>query len=308
MKVAFCAPVAPPEKWLDALRRHLPQAEVSNWAPGAPSVDYAAVWHPPAQFFAEQTKIKAIFNLGAGVDGILRQTALPENLMVVRLEDAGMADQMFDYVLYAVLHYFRFMDFYGTHQAQSLWRERRRSPDRKDFVIGVMGLGKVGSVVAQGLAAQGFSVHGWTRSPCSMAGVQTHAGTDALPGFLAALDVVVNVLPQTSETLHLLDANRLAQIKPGAAVINVGRGATIDTNALVAALDGEHLRGAFLDVFETEPLPADSPLWRHPKVRITPHISARTLIDESVAQIAEKIGRLERGQAISGIVDRTRGY
>jgi glyoxylate/hydroxypyruvate reductase len=308
MRITFCCDRMRPEKWQAAFAAVLPQADFSAWQAGDIFADYAVLWHPPAQFFAEQPALKAGFNIGAGVDGILKNPHLPAGLPIIRLEDAGMANQMLEYVLYAVLHYFRCMDDYAAQQIQRLWKGRKVAATAQDFIVGVMGLGEIGRVVAQGLAAHGFTVHGWSRSPKSLAGVQTHAGTAALPGFLGGLDAVASILPNTPGTRGLMNAERLGQLKPGAALINVGRGDLVPTQALLDALDSGHLRGAFLDVFETEPLPAESQLWTHPKVRLTPHISARTLVDESVAQIAEKILRLEQGEPVTGVVDRMKGY
>jgi glyoxylate/hydroxypyruvate reductase len=308
MKITFCCEGARPDAWRKALTTHLPAAEFSVWSADSEPADYAIVWHPPASFFKSQPSLKALFNIGAGVDGILQNPHLPGHLPVVRLEDAGMADQMFDYVLYAVLHYFRSMDVYATQQAGRIWKGHRVAAKAADFTVGVMGLGKIGAVVAQRLAAHGFNVRGWSRSHKALAGVKTCAGMEALPAFLGALDAVVLVLPATAETFRLINAERLAQLKPGAALINVGRGSVVEESALLEALDRDHLRGAFLDVFETEPLGSESKFWTHPKVRLTPHISARTLVDESVAQITAKIMQLESGKPVSGAVDKQKGY
>jgi glyoxylate/hydroxypyruvate reductase len=308
MKIVFCCTGAKLQRWQEAFGRHLPEAEFAEWSPGSALADYAVLWHPPAQFFAEQVRLKAGFNIGAGVDGILKQGALPPHLPIIRLEDAGMADQMLDYVLYAVLHYFRGMDVYAEQQALRVWQAKRFADSPADFTVGVLGLGEIGRVVAQGLAARGFCVHGWSRTEKPLAGIHTHAGWDALPGLLALLDTLVLILPSTDETRGLMGPQRLRQLKAGAAIINVGRGDLLPAASLLDALDSGHVRGAFLDVLETEPLPPESALWLHPKIRLTPHVSARTLIDQSVVQMASKIRLLELGKPVSGVVDRNRGY
>lgn len=308
MQITFYCPGAPIDLWKAAFLKHCPQAVFKAWQAGDAPADYGIVWHPSAQFFAEQTQLKTVFNIGAGVDAILKQKCLPANLPIVKLEDAGMADQMFDYILYAVLHYFRNMDGYGFQQTNRVWNALPAGNKAADFVVGVMGLGQIGQNVAQRLAAYGFTVHGWSRSEKSLPGIYTHAGMDALADFLGALDTVVLVLPHTPATHGILNKQRLGQIKPGAAIINVGRGDLLSAPALLEALNTGHLRGAFLDVFEVEPLPADSQLWTHPKIRLTPHISAPTLIEPSMAQIAQKILLLEAGKPISGIVNPNLGY
>lgn len=228
------------------------------------------MWHPSTQFFAEQTQLKAVFNIGAGVDAILKQKSLPTaNLPIVKLEDAGMADQMFDYILYAVLHYFRNMDGYSFQQTNRVWNALPAVNKAADFVVGVMGLGQIGQNVAQRLAAYGFTVHGWSRSEKSLPGIYTHAGMDALADFLGSLDTVVLVLPHTPATHGILGKQRLAQMKPGAALINVGRGDLLPAPGTTRSAKRGVICAARFYVFEVEPLPADSQLWTHPKIRLT---------------------------------------
>ena len=308
MNISFYGPKNKIHLWKAAFLKHCPHAFFKAWEPGDAPADYAIVWQPSMQFFAEQTQLKAVFNLGAGVDAVITHTNLPATLPIVKLEDAGMAQQMFEYVLYAVLHYFRNMDAYDFQQKNRLWSELPISKTAADFVVGVMGLGNIGQYVAQQLAAYGFTVEGWSRTEKVLKGIRTYAGMPALGNFLEQLDAVVLLLPHTPETKHILNQQGLAQLKAGAALINVGRGDLLCTKALLEALDTAHLRGAFLDVFEVEPLPDTSSLWTHPKLHLTPHISACTLIEPSMAQIAQKILDLEAGKPISGIVNPTLGY
>ena len=174
--------------------------------------------------------------------------------------------------------------------------------------MGVLGLGVLGQRVAQSLAAFDFPVRGWSRSPRSVPGVECFAGPEQFDAFLAATCVLVNLLPLTRETENILDRRTLGKLRPGGYVINVARGAHLVDADLMAMLDSGHLAGAALDVFRTEPLPADHPFWQHPKVVVTPHTSARTLREESIAQIAGKIRALQRGEPIAGVVDRKKGY
>jgi glyoxylate/hydroxypyruvate reductase len=173
----------------------------------------------------------------------------------------------------------------------------------------VMGLGVLGSRVAQALRGFDFPVNGWSRSPKALDGVQTYHGTgEGFHAFLAASRVLVNLLPLTPDTRDILNRDTLGRLRPGGYLVNVARGAHLVEDDLLALLDSGHLAGATLDVFRTEPLPAGHPFWGHPAITVTPHTSARTLRDESIAQIAGKIHSLERGEPIAGVVDRTRGY
>ena len=309
MKIAFCCTDTRPEPWLDGLRATLPEAQVSLWQAGVPSApaDYAIVWAPPQAFIDAQPRVKALFNIGAGVDALLR-LSLPDSLKVVRLDDAGMAVQMAEYVCHAVIRHFREFDRYQEAQVEREWAFRKPR-QRSDFAVGVMGLGVLGTRVAQTLQAFEFPVNGWSRSPKTLAGVQTfHGQGQGFETFLATSQVLVNLLPLTADTRDILNRQTLARLRPGGYLINVARGAHLVEQDLLDLLDSGHLAGATLDVFRTEPLPDTHPFWAHPRITVTPHTSARTLRDESIAQIARKIRALERGEPIAGVVDRARGY
>ena len=306
MNITFCCTNTKAESWLDGLRPAFPQATVDQWAPGAPPADYAVVWAPPQQFLEEQPRLKALFNIGAGVDALL-QLRLPPETKVVRLDDAGMSVQMAEYVCHAVIRHFREFDGYEADVSQGRW-SFRKPHDRADFPVGVLGLGVLGERVARALRVFEFPVHGWSRSAKCIQGVVCHSGSDQLNNFLGQCRVLVNLLPLTPETKDILNRKTLSQLQPGGYLINVARGAHLVDDDLIALLDSGHLAGATLDVFRTEPLPASHPFWQHPKIQITPHTSARTLRSESIAQIAGKIAALEHGEWVAGIVDPVRGY
>jgi glyoxylate/hydroxypyruvate reductase len=324
MKIAFCCTDTRPEPWLEGLKAELPEADIAVWQPdaartpaaaglpaqpraaGSFQADYAVVWAPPQTFVDEQTQLKALFNIGAGVDALLK-LRLPPSTLVVRLDDAGMAVQMAEYVCHAVIRYFREFADYDTAQQEARWAYRKPRR-RKQFSVGVLGLGVLGSRVAQALQQFEFPVNGWSRSPKTLPGVRSYTGNDELPAFLNASQVLVNLLPLTPQTENLLNRNTLSQLPAGGYVINVARGAHLVEADLLALLDSGHLAGATLDVFRTEPLPPQHPFWKHPRVTVTPHTSARTMRDETIAQIAGKIRALRAGQPIAGVVDPQRGY
>jgi glyoxylate/hydroxypyruvate reductase A len=306
MKITFCCPGTKPEPWLEGLRAALPQAEIEVWQAGAPGADHAVVWAPPQQFFDEQAQLKGIFNIGAGVDALLK-LQLPARSTVVRLDDAGMSVQMAEYVCHAVIRHFREFDGYQADIKAGKW-SYRKPRERGDFPVGVMGLGVLGERVAKTVAQFDFPVMGWSRSARSLPGVRCFAGAAQFNDFLSASRVLVNLLPLTPHTRDIMRRETLSRLQPGGYVINVARGAHLVEEDLLALLDSGHLAGAMLDVFRTEPLPDGHPFWQHPKITITPRTSARTLRDESIAQIAGKIRALEAGLPIAGIVDPVRGY
>lgn len=306
MKVTFCCTGTKAEPWLEGLRAALPGAEVSVWEPGAPQADYAVVWAPPQQFMDEQPALKALFNIGAGVDALLK-LQLPPHAKVVRLGDAGMAVQMAEYVAHAVIRHFRELDTYESDMHNSQWR-LRQPPLRSDYPVGVMGLGVLGERVAKALTMFDFPVRGWSRSPKQINGVQTFSGEAGLSAFLQGTRILVNLLPLTPDTENLINRTTLQQLLPGAYLINVARGAHVVDADLVAMIQEGHVAGATLDVFRQEPLPADHPFWGMAQITMTPHISARTLLEESIAQIAGKVAAMSRGEPVPDMVEPQRGY
>jgi glyoxylate/hydroxypyruvate reductase A len=306
MNITFCCTDTKAEPWLAGLRAAFPHATVDVWQPGAPQADVAVVWAPPQQFLDEQQALKALFNIGAGVDALLK-LRLPPGVKVVRLDDAGMSVQMAEYVCHAVIRHFREFDGYEADVKAGKW-SYRKPRERQAFPVGVMGLGVLGERVARALRVFDFPVHGWSRTPKAIEGVFTHSGEVGLETFLSASRVLVNLLPLTPDTQDILNRQNLGRLQPGGYLINVARGAHLVEADLLALLDSGQLAGATLDVFRTEPLPPEHPFWAHPQITLTPHTSARTLRDESIAQIAGKIRALEAGQPIAGVVDAIRGY
>jgi glyoxylate/hydroxypyruvate reductase A len=306
MNITFCCTNTPSEPWLQGLRAALPGANVALWQAGAAAADHAVVWAPPQQFFDEQSTLKSVFNIGAGVDALLK-LRLPPSATVVRLDDAGMAVQMAEYVCHAVIRHFRELDVYEASTRAGQWTSRA-SRNRADFPIGVMGLGVLGERVAKALAQFEFPINGWSRSAKTMEGVTGYCGAAQFDDFLRASKVLVNLLPLTPDTQNIMNRDSLLKLQACGYVINVARGAHLVDDDLLALLDSGHLAGATLDVFRTEPLPSEHPFWRHPNITVTPHTSARTLLETSIAQIAHKIMALERGLSVAGIVDPLRGY
>ncbi len=306
MIITVCCANTKVQPWLDGLRAALPGASVIEWKPGAPVADYAVVWAPPQQFIDEQHQLKALLNIGAGVDA-LTALRIPPQVKLVRLDDAGMSVQMAEYVCHAVIRHFRELDGYQADVAAGQW-SYRKPRIRADFAVGVMGLGVLGERVVRALTLFDFSVKGWSRTPKQIEGVQCFSGDAQFDEFLAMSKVLVCLLPLTADTRDIMRRESLLKLQPGGYVINVARGGHLVDEDLIALIDSGHLAGATLDVFRTEPLPPDHPFWQHPKITVTPHTSARTLRDESIMQIAGKVKLLEQGRLVAGIVEPQRGY
>lgn len=305
MRFAVCVPHGGPE-WVKVLRPALGRlAEVSLWRDGDPPADYVLGWQLPPGFWAQQTGLRALFAAGAGVDALLG-SGLPPGLPVVRLEDAGMGAQMADYVVHALLRWYRGFDHYAGLAARGEWRPMGAPPRKDAWTVGLLGYGQLARPVGAALKALGFPIQGWVRRP-RKDDIKLYAGLEQLPDFLQGCKVLVALLPLTAETRGLLDDRRLARLPRGAFLINVARGGLLPQAALLDALDRGQLAGAALDVCEPEPAPPDHPYWRHPRIALTPHIAASTLREEAAEQIAAKLRALQRGETISGIVG-AQGY
>ena len=306
MIITVCCANTKVPPWLDGLRAALPGASVSEWKPGDAAADYAIVWAPPQQFIDEQHQLRALLNIGAGVDA-LTALCIPPHIKLVRLDDAGMSVQMAEYVCHAVIRHFREFDGYEADTRAGKWSYRKPSI-RADFPVGVMGLGVLGERVARALLQFDFPVSGWSRSPKQIDGIRCFSGPAQFDEFLKSSKVLVCLLPLTADTRDIMRRETLLKLQAGGYVINVARGGHLVEEDLIALIDEGHLAGATLDVFRTEPLPPSHPFWQHPKITVTPHTSARTLRDESIAQIVGKIKAMEQGLAVAGIVEPQRGY
>ena len=316
MKLAVWDPDEPFRRWRDALVQHaselgLAVEVVDATADPEAQADFALVWKPPSDWLTGQLGLRAVFNLGAGVDAVLplMQRTLP-GVPLIRLEDAGMGRQMADYIAEGVLHAYRRMADYAALQRQARWEPLPLAP-RGGYNVGFLGLGQMGYAAARRVADMDFPVLACTRSG------EARAGFDApwpfyplarMDEFLAQTRVLVVLLPLTAQTRSLLDYAALNRLPKGAHLINAGRGAAIDTGDLLELLDTGHIASALLDVFDAEPLPEREALWRHPRVRITPHVAAQTLVGPSAAQVMRKIAAIERGDRPGGLVDTRLGY
>ena len=301
-------------EWLAALRPHAGTRELRVWPDAvgdARDIAYACVWNAPRGLLAQFPNLKAILNLGAGVDRLLADPALPP-VPLARVAHADLTQRVTEYVVLHVLMHHRRQRLYDAQQRERIWRGHAQ-PAASDVCVGVMGLGEIGGNAAGALVRLGFRVAGWSRTPKVLPGVEPFHGGTGLDTFLARTEILVCLLPYTRDTEGLLNLGLFRKLRRdgaagGAFLINAGRG-TLQIDAdILTALDEGTLAGATLDVFPQEPLPATSALWTHPKVTITPHnagdISPRTYAPHLIAQIE----RFERGLPLDNLVDRERGY
>ncbi|MEW6257611.1 MAG: glyoxylate/hydroxypyruvate reductase A [Pseudomonadota bacterium] len=306
--LVYHSDIDPAAPWIEALRAELPWLEVRLAdAPGDPAdVRYALVWKPPLGFFARYPNLELVTNLGAGVDALLARPDLPP-VPLARISDPAMSRMMGAFVLFAVLRHARDIPALERAQREGRWHVLTPRP-ADEISVGVLGLGELGAHAAEELARQGFRVSGWSRTPKDLPGIACLHGMDALDDFLARSEILVVMLPLTDQTRHLLDARRLACLPRGAKLVNVARGPIVDEAALIDALRAGHVAEATLDVFETEPLPPESPLWRMENVLVTPHLASMAIPRSAAAQVAANIRRVRAGEPIAHRVDAGRGY
>jgi len=287
-----------------AFAQQLP--EVRFWqgqADDPEAVRYIVTWTAPERLAETYPNLRLIFSVGAGVDQFDMRT-LPPRIGVVRMLEPSLAEQMREYVTLGVLALHRDLPFYIDNQRACRWRTttNRRGSERR---VGVLGLGNLGQAALDALAPFGFPLAGWSRSAKSIPDVDCFTDLEA---FLARTDILVCLLPLTPETKGILDASLLAQLPLGASVLHAGRGRQLDHEALLTALDAGQISSAMLDVTDPEPLSPEHPLWRHPRVVITPHIACQTRAEEGAAHVIAGIRADRIGAPVPGLVDRRRGY
>jgi glyoxylate/hydroxypyruvate reductase A len=276
------------------------------------AVHYVASWKHPEGSLAGLPNLAAIFSLGAGVDHIFADSRLPQ-VPIARVVDPDLTTRMSEYVVLHCLSQLRQLPRYMAQQRAGIWEDDRNQPAAREVRVGVMGLGELGLDAVAKLRVIGFDVAGWSRSPKVIDGVPTYSGEAGMAEFLARTDILVCLVPLTPETRGMLNRALFAGLARdgrlgGPVLINAGRGGLQVETDILAALAAGELKAAVLDVFETEPLPQDSPLWTHPAVTVTPHNAAMSAPETVAAQIAAQIRRLEAGEALEHIVDPARGY
>ena len=296
------------ERWQAALANVLPDYDIRLWPDvgNADEVRYALVWNPPAEMFNALRKLRGIFSVGAGIDHLSNDFALPVDVPVIRMVEDTLSVGMTEYVLFNVLRFHRFFDVYESQQRQREWRVlAQRSPS--ECRVGMLGFGVLGQAAAVPLVSLGFDVRAWSRTPKQHANVTCYSHAQ-LGEFIRDLDIVVCLLPLTDQTRGLIDANFLAQLPRGSCLINAARGAHVVESDVLQALDQEHLRAVALDVFNNEPLAEESELWQHPRVYITPHAAAITGPESAARAIAREVQRIESGKQPINKVNLELGY
>jgi glyoxylate/hydroxypyruvate reductase A len=298
-----------PQPWIDRFRGLMPERRVFGLGEAfdPAEVRYVASWKHPPGSLAALPNLQVLFSLGAGVDHLIGDPLLPK-VPLVRVVDADLTARMSEYVVLHCLMRLRRQRRHDEQQRRKIWFDDRFQPGAHEVRVGIMGLGVLGQDAARKLKVMGFDVAAWSRSPREVEDVQSFSGESGLTPFLARTDILVCLLPLTEATRGILNRSlfeRLARDGKlgGPILINAGRGGLQVEADILAALEDGTLHAATLDVFETEPLPAHSPLWTHPAVTVTPHNAAMSNPDSIAEQIAEQVGAFERGEKLKNVVD-----
>jgi len=309
LALLFLSEADPPDDWRSVLLKEMPDLDFRVWPDqvgASEDIDVALVWRPPPGELSRYPNLKAILSLGAGIDALIQDETLPD-LPLARMVDPSLTRTMADYVLLATLRHHRQFDFFDREHRAGHW-SFAFPKSATERTVGIMGLGVLGEASAIVLRDHGFPVLGWSRSVKSIEGVQSFHGRDQLAAFLGKTEILVCLLPLTPDTTGILDADLFKALPKGAYLINVARGSHLVEKDLIEALDSEQIAGATLDVFETEPLPETSPLWRHDKTLITPHVASYCVPETAAKGVVDNIRRARNGQALNNQVNRSRGY
>lgn len=306
MSVLIISPGRDPEVWVKELKNQHPGMNIHVYPEShdREKVEYAVTWKHPRGVFKNYPNLKVIASMGAGVDHIISDPDIPEDVIITRIVDEQLRVDMSDFVLALVMNHLRNI---SDHHCSKSWETKSYSRP-KDQKVGIMGMGVLGTGVAEKLLINGFRVSGWSKSPKQLQEIETYSGDQQLETFLNDLDILVCLLPLTSETENILNKELFQKLPKGAYLINVARGQHLIENDLLEMVNTGHLSGAALDVFRQEPLPEDHPFWKNPEILVTPHIASVTDPRKVAEQLAENYERMTEGEELKNVVAREKEY
>ena len=298
------------EVWSNGLQKAMPEMDIKVYPDDGDvnEVEFAVVWKHPRGILKKYPNLKAILSLGAGVDHIISDPELPEGIPIVRLVDKKLTHEMCLHALHWVLHFHSDQYLYRSQQLKRQWIQQS-SIQTEDRTIGIMGLGNIGRSIGELLVTQSFNVIGWgANQKSSLTDIKYYYGQDQLSDFLGRTNILINVLPLTSDTTNIITKKELSLLPKNSFIINIGRGGIINEDDLLTLLSDGHIKAAALDVFTQEPLPENNSLWDHPSVYITPHIAGQSNPNSAGQTISENIHRIQKGELPYPIYSRTNGY
>ncbi len=309
MSLVIISPTRSLTPWVSALQKEDPSVEIvfHHQPHDQQQVEFALAWDHPPGIFSDYPNLKCISSMGAGVDHLLSDPAIPSHIPVVRIIDPKLSQDIFEFALAVIMNRLRGLTQYRLNQTRSYWKKQPYL-NIAAVRVGVMGTGVIGHHAATRLQQIGFSVQGWSRTPGQQTSYRKFAGPEQLADFLEQTDILICLLPLTPATQGILNHNNLLKLPRGSWLVNLGRGGHLVDHDLMQVLESGHLQGANLDVFEQEPLPAGHPFWSHPQINITPHIASLTTPGSVAPQIVDNYYRARQNRPLLNVVDRSRGY
>ncbi|MDT0677095.1 2-hydroxyacid dehydrogenase [Autumnicola musiva] len=309
MSFLIVSPGRDPQPWIEALKNQHPGLDIYVYPEdhNKEEVEFALAWNHPRGLFKNYPNLKVVASMGAGVDHITSDKELPEHVKITKVVDDQLTTDMSDFVLSLVMDHTRRLSIYKDQKKEKSWN---RTPYKRprNVTVGIMGVGVLGSAVGEKLSANGFNVLGWAKSEKDKQDMNTYCGQEGLEEFLSKSNVLVCLLPLTSKTENILNADVFEKLPKGAYVINVARGEHLVEQDLLEMIGSGHLSGAALDVFREEPLPENHPFWENSEILITPHIASVTSAESVMPQIIENYERMKEGEPLKNVVERDKGY
>lgn len=300
-----------------------PERDASEWVEGIAALDEnimvevwpdvkdnekvigAVVWNHPEGSLRNFPNLKFISSMGAGVDHVLKDATLPQ-VPIVRIVDEDLTRAMTQYIIAAVAYFHRRLDKYIEDKQNAIWDQE--APPEVPLSVGILGMGVLGTDAAHKLASLGFEVFGYSNSPKNLKGIKSFHGKEGFQPFIDSINMLICLLPLTEQTRDILNIELFKKMQKGSYLINVARGGHLVENDLLLALEKGYLAGAFLDVYQEEPLPQDHPFWKHPKIMMTPHIASITNPQAAIPQVVRNYRAATRGEALQNKVDLSKGY
>ena len=305
--VILICPSKERKKWITIFKKLMPIWNIQSLegVKNTDLIDTALVWNHPSGVLKKFKNLTLICSLGAGVDHLLSDPDIPKGVKITRIVDPMLSFSMSNYIIMAVLQYHRKLDKYLEDKKNKIW-DHDLSPE-VNLSIGILGLGILGRDAAIKLKNLGFKLYGYSPSPKQIDGVECFSGEE-ISKFLKKINTLVCTVPYTPKTHNLLSEKLFKQLQNPTYLINVARGKVQNEVDIINAVNTGILTGAFLDVFEKEPLPTSSPLWSHNKIKITPHIASVTNADAGAKQIIENYRRYIKNEKLMNEVNLDKGY
>lgn len=309
MSIVICFNNKDPKPWQTKLQEKLKGVDIEIYPniKDTSKVLFALCWKADKNILSQFPNLKVAQSVGASVTHIIKNQNLPENILVTRIVDEQLSEDMFEFILTSILSYMKNFPLHQLNKKDKLWHQKTYKTI-KNTTICILGLGKIGTHVAKKLQNMGFKVKGWSKTAKKINNINCLYGNESLTNAITSTDILINILPLTNETENILNLKNLSKLNKNGYLINVGRGEHLVENDLLELINSKHLSGALLDVFRTEPLPNKHPFWNCKNISITPHVAALTNVNSAIDIIVKNYENSTQGKPLTNIVSVKKGY